>query len=67
MDIDLLVNKEEQEMSNLIDYESFIKKISDDNLLNLFASLSYEDIENPSLKNNAKWDIVKAELLSRMK
>lgn len=54
-------------MSNLIDYESFIKKISNDNLLNLFALLSYEDIENPSLKNNAKWDIVKAELLSRMK
>lgn len=54
-------------MSNLRDYESFIKKINDDNLLNLFASLSYEDIENPSLKNNAKWDIVKAELLSRMK
>ena len=54
-------------MSNLRDYESFIKKISNDNLLNLFASLSYEDIENTILKNNAKWDIVKAELLSRMK
>lgn len=54
-------------MSNLRDYESFIKKISDDNLLNLFASLSYEDIQNPSLKNNAKWDIVKEELKLRMK
>lgn len=54
-------------MSNLRDYESFIKKICDDNLLNLFASLSYEDIENPSLENNAKWAIVKEELLSRMK
>lgn len=54
-------------MSNLRDYEDFIKKISDDSLLNLFASLSYEDIENPSFKNNAKWAIVKEELLSRMK
>ena len=54
-------------MSDLREYENFIKEINDDSLLNLFASLSYEDIENPSLKNNAKWDIVKEELLSRMK
>lgn len=54
-------------MESLRDYERLIKKMSNDTLINMFATLSYEDIESPSLRNNAKWDIVKAELLERMK
>ena len=54
-------------MNNLANFERNIKKMSNDELLKIYASLSYTDIENPSLKNNAKWDIVKEELLSRMK
>ena len=67
MDIDLLINKEEQEMNNLANFERNIKKMSNNELLKIYASLSYTDIENPSLRNEAKLDIVTDVLLARMK
>ena len=54
-------------MNNLANFERNIKKMSNHELLNLYASLSYNDIENPSLRNEAKLDIVTDELLARMK
>ena len=54
-------------MNNLKDFERNIKKMSNNELLNVYASLSYTDIENPSLRNGAKLEIVTDELLARMK
>ena len=54
-------------MNNLASFERNIKKMSNNELLKIYASLSYTDIENPSLRNEAKLDIVTDELLARMK
>ena len=54
-------------MNNLENFERNIKKMSNNELLKIYASLSYTDIENPSLRNEAKLDIVTDELLARMK
>lgn len=54
-------------MNNLENFERNIKKMSNDELLKMYASLSYNDIEHPSLRNEAKLDIVTNELLARMK
>ena len=54
-------------MNNLANFERNIKKMSNNELLKIYASLSYADIENPSLRNEAKLDIVTDELLARMK
>ena len=54
-------------MNNLANFERNIKKMSNNELLKIYASLSYNDIENPSLRNEAKLDIVTDELLARMK
>ena len=54
-------------MNNLKNFERNIKKMSNNELLNMYASLSYTDIENPSLRNEEKLDIVTDELLARMK
>ena len=56
-----------QEMNNLNAFERNIKKMSNEELLKMYASLSYNDIENPSLRNEEKLDIVTEELLTRMK
>lgn len=54
-------------MNNLENFERNIKKMSNDELLKMYASLSYNDIEHPSLRNEEKLDIVTEELLARMK
>ena len=54
-------------MNNLANFERNIKKMSNNELLKIYASLSYNDIENPSLRNETKLDIVTDELLARMK
>lgn len=54
-------------MNNLENFERNIKKMSNDELLKMYASLSYTDIENPSLRNEEKLDIITDELLARMK
>lgn len=63
----LKVHRRKQEMNNLENFERNIKKMSNDELLKMYASLSYNDIEHPSLRNEAKLDIVTDELLARMK
>ena len=50
-------------MNNLENFERIIKKMSNNELLRIYALLSYNDIENPSLRNEAKLDIVTDELL----
>lgn len=54
-------------MNNLESFERNIKKMSNNELLKVYASLSYNDIERPSLRNEEKLDIVTDELLARMK
>lgn len=38
-------------MNNLENFERNIKKMSNNELLKVYASLSYNDIERPSLRN----------------
>lgn len=72
MDIDLLINKEEQEMTKqeiekLKNFEINIKKMGNKEIVIIHSGLNRKSITNPTELNEAELKIVKKELLERMK